>query len=275
MATMTSPATPILQTKILPPAPTPPVGTWRHPRLDEIARRKQAATFDQQKLRQIAWSAAFLASTFVLPPMLPTSVLYDDLSVPSSGTSNRIHSTWIPTPTYVATIPLNLLRAYFVALIVLALAPFWRTPDDISDIPLTPNQRNLLGLGPASAPATPGSTYITPPRFTRTPLTDSSRAAMAGTSPRDRSSASPLGQSGSGSPRPRVASSSPFTGSGSPLVRKAMQGGRRWSASGSPAFGNSLLDDAKVSLSGTPSPSRSTASVHLTNKWLYQKMRES
>lgn len=36
---------------------TPPTGTWKHPKFDEIARRQNAATFTDQNLRRLLWNA--------------------------------------------------------------------------------------------------------------------------------------------------------------------------------------------------------------------------
>ena len=173
----------------------------------------------------------------------------------------------------------QLLRALITVNGLHALQPLVRTKDDLSDIPLTPNQRALLGLGPSSTPATPGSTYITPPRYTRsTPRSSSSRAAIAGSSPLGRSIS---GSSISGSP---VAGRGFSPASGSPLVRKAVHG-KRWSLgdsfSGSPNLGSTMgglgLDESTTSLPPTPSPStgQRAVSVSLNNKWLYQRQKAS
>jgi nucleoporin POM34 len=154
----------------------------------------------------------------------------------------------------------------------------------MSDIPLTPSQRKLLGLEPASMPATPGSSYITPPRYARsTPRSSSTRAAVFGSSPVDRSASgspisgsplagrgiqgSPYGMSGYGTPPPNR----------SPLVRKAVEG-RRWS-SGASGLRESIsrsellgLNESTSSVPGSPSPSgQRNASVGLNSKWLYQR----
>lgn len=157
----------------------------------------------------------------------------------------------------------------------------------MADIPLTPSQRQLLGLGPSSAPATPGSgSYITPPRFARsTPRSASStQAGVFGSSPFDRSgNGSPV----SGSPLAGRGSASPYgmsgfgSTSGSPLVRKAVEGrrssfggsGLRESISRSDLIG---FDESTASVPGSPSPSIAAAGtrasgVHLNSKWLYQR----
>jgi nucleoporin POM34 len=148
----------------------------------------------------------------------------------------------------------------------------------MEDIPLTPRQRELLGLPPSSQPATPGSTYITPPRYTRsTPRSTSSRAALAGSSPFRRSlsgspmAASPLTGGGIGAGSPFASS----PGSGSPYVRKATR--KRYSL-GDSVFGTPgvILDESSTSLPGSPSPTgpQRGVSVSLNNKWLYQKQKE-
>lgn len=161
------------------------------------------------------------------------------------------------------------------------LLPLLRSKDDLSDIPLTPGQRRLLGLPPTSAPPTPGSVYSTPPRYSRTPSISGSAGSK---------------RSFSGSPASNHAS--PTTGSGgeknfsiigspnSPLLQKAMNGARRSSfgSSGS-IFGNSTFGASTFGAStassiygGVPdSPSPMTgkrSTVGLNNKWLYERGRD-
>src|ERR1700686_1329402 len=85
------------------------------------------------------------------------------------------------------------LNVVFVFNIIMACLPLFRSRDDISDIALTPGQRKLMGLPPISTPPTPGSRYITPPRYARTPTPLSGSPASRG-----NYSGSPL--SGKGSP---------------------------------------------------------------------------
>jgi nucleoporin POM34 len=69
MATITaSPSTP---GAVPPAAPTPPTGTWEHPRAEEIARRKQAVTLNGQKIRNGITNGLFLVCTFVVPQIVP------------------------------------------------------------------------------------------------------------------------------------------------------------------------------------------------------------
>jgi Nuclear pore complex component len=147
--------------------------------------------------------------------------------------------------------------------------------DDLADIALTPNQRNLLGL-PAT-PTTPASgDFHTPPRYARS-AGGSSRAATVGSSPFTRSvSAStgiPLGAT------PGSAGSS-IGAAASPLMRQAMKtgSGKRWSLGASSGFDESVFGNGAGSLPATPSPSGSTGkggqravSVSLNSKWLYKR----
>ena len=68
MATPGLPSTPVAKAQILavgdakaPPSP----GTWRHPQLDEIIRRQNAATFGDSNLRQVKWNGWTLLASFV------------------------------------------------------------------------------------------------------------------------------------------------------------------------------------------------------------------
>jgi nucleoporin POM34 len=168
----------------------------------------------------------------------------------------------------------------------MACLPLIRRPDDISDIPLTPAQRRLLGLPPSDTPPPPGSTYVTPPRYARSrtnspagsPLSGSPlsgkgvSAAATGSGGR----ASPLqgGSPASGTPG---RNNSPFSPNASPLLHKTLGGGLGTRRSGSfGATANSVFAGDE-SLSGIPSPSpkNGKASVGLNSRWLYEKGRGS
>lgn len=141
----------------------------------------------------------------------------------------------------------NIIRVVLLYNVVVALLPVLRPKDDLSDIPLTPAQRKLLGLPVDATPPTPGSNYITPPRFSR--------------------SASPMGQSTSpalsatGTPN----RNSQFSPNASPLFHKAVGGASRKTSD------RSLFDSG---VSPSPSTGR-TSSVGLNSKWLYEKGRTS
>jgi nucleoporin POM34 len=137
--------------------------------------------------------------------------------------------------------------------------PLFSKKDEMSDIALTPSQRALLGLGPTSAPATPGSAYVTPPRYLRSTSRNhsvgSSRAATVGSEGLDRSVGSGSGTPGFGK---STVWDSPIAGS--PLARKAM--GKR----------ASLGMGASIGDGGSPSPiGQRNVAVGLSNKFLYQR----
>jgi nucleoporin POM34 len=157
--------------------------------------------------------------------------------------------------------------------IIVAMSPLVRKKDDLSDIPLTPAQRRLLGLPPSSKPPTPGSNYITPPRYARTgtPLSGSPGS-------RESYSKSPL----SGSPINGSTSGSPFSPGASPLLQKAMGGaglnnGSRRHSYGSPSpLGPGSSRIIVQETPGTPSPTAAKgATVGLNSKWLYDKGRRN
>lgn len=148
----------------------------------------------------------------------------------------------------------------------MALMPLIRRKDDLSDIPLTPAQRKLLGLPPTDTPPVPGSQYITPPRYARSPTPHSG-------SPNSNYSNSPL--SGKGSPSQGTPKGSPFSPNASPLLHKAVGGfgGTRRPSYGSPS---PLGPGSRLDMPGTPSPSAGKpASVGLNSKWLYEKGRRN
>ena len=171
------------------------------------------------------------------------------------------------------------LQLFFVLNIFIALFPLFRPQDDLSDIPLTPTQRSLLGLNPsAGQPTTPGSSYVTPPRY----RASASRTA----SPAGRSGSTPLstGASFSGF---NVSSGPSFSPSTSPLLYKAVSNGGKESTR-RPSFESSLGSSFESSsplgrsspfkessfMPATPSPiGGKRVNTGLSNKWLYERSR--
>ncbi|OJJ48433.1 hypothetical protein ASPZODRAFT_130458 [Penicilliopsis zonata CBS 506.65] len=229
-------------------------GKWRHPRLNEIVQRQNAATFGDNNIRRLSWNGAALVATWVFGPTLKSQALRVQL--------------WSQIPMY-PDLSAFLLQVFFIVNILVALFPLFRPKDDLSDIPLTPTQRSLLGLDPtATTPLTPGTTYVTPPRY----RLSSSRAA----SPASRSG-SPLSANAGFSGRRVSTGGSSFSASTSPLLHKVASNGSRESGRrpsfGSPSplrssFGESTMAPA------TPTPAgRKRASLGLSNKWLYERSR--
>src|SRR5690349_3925204 len=54
------------------PPPTDSPGTWRHPRLDEITRRRDATTFSEKNVRKIATNVAFLLGLWMTAALART-----------------------------------------------------------------------------------------------------------------------------------------------------------------------------------------------------------
>lgn len=281
------------------PIPTPDEsrtpGKWRHPHLNEIVRRQNAATFGDHNVRRLVWNGAALAATWFFGGTLR-----------SYAFGLRIFSD---NPTY-PDLSLLGLQLFFVLNIFVALYPVFRPKDDLVDIPLTPTQRSLLGLDPsASHHASPGTTYVTPPRYR---VSASRTASPAGRSASPLSaSASFLGQGASSGPT--------FSPSTSPLLYKAVSNGGRentrrpslssstglgssgfgtsgYSASGftasgfgasglgasgfdssfgsSSPFGRSSLRESHFGPPATPSPiGGKRVNIGLSNKWLYERSR--
>ena len=158
----------------------------------------------------------------------------------------------------------------------IALAPLLRKQDPCEDIPLSPRQRQLLGLPPVSRPATPQDTerWITPPRYSRsrsaTPQSNSSLRAHPSDSPLE----------GRGTPYDgfALASGSSFgsarTHTQSPMsmnARGAVEQRRlSYNARSSPL---SMGDFDAV---GNSTPTKiNRASVGLNSKWLYERGKSS
>lgn len=165
------------------------------------------------------------------------------------------------------------IQLFFVLNILIALYPLFRPKDDLSDIPLTPTQRSLLGLDPSvTPPATPGTSYVTPPRYRL------SRSA----SPASRS-VSPLSTSASNSGQ-RASGGASFSPSNSPLLYKAVSNGNRDAGrrqsfgSSSPLgrsspFRESFKESSLGPTSPSPTPGNKRASIGVSNRWLYERSR--
>ncbi|RAL66556.1 hypothetical protein DID88_006246 [Monilinia fructigena] len=244
---------------------TPQTGTWKHPKFDEIARRQNIATFTDQNLRRLLWNGVGLilleylgrklSGTFASYFFGRRVILYIcNMELPGDGILPRFN-------------------------VVVALRPFYMKKDNMEDIPLTPAQRKLLGLKPSSRPPTPGSEYVTPPRYRRTstPLSSSPasrRGSPASGSPGKRSE-SPHGQD---SLESLINPLGPIYPPGaSPLLQKTLMSGsgnRRSSYSSSNFLGRSIGEPGTP---GTPTPlgGAKTSSVGLNNKWLYDKGRRN
>ncbi|EPE05707.1 nuclear pore complex component [Ophiostoma piceae UAMH 11346] len=259
-------------------APSTPIatdspGNWRHPRMEEITRRRATSVFTETNLKTLVYNGLAMFLCFL--------VSY------SSGTPfkqlRQIVYSVIP-PQYGSLVAL-ILNTVFAINIVRSVLPLFRKTDNLVDIPLTPSQRKLLGLDPLRAVATPNAVYTTPPRYARTPSVSGSAVSIA-TATRGSASASgndsSLNKSFSGSPisnSPLFPKARAGSGSGSPFSPNgAFQNGRK-SSFGSPSAngGASLFGDSTMSaLPGTPSPtSGKRLSMGLNNKWLYEKGRRS
>ncbi|RDW88216.1 hypothetical protein BP6252_00248 [Coleophoma cylindrospora] len=254
MSTPKQPSTP--NGKSSTPA-TPLTGTWRHPQFDEIARRQNASTFTDRNFRKIMYNVGGLVLLYLVESSLATSFPRSYHAASDFLNPYSTYSRW-------------LLQLIFVTNIAVASMPLLRKKDDLSDIALTPAQRQLLGLPPSSAPPTPGSQYITPPRYQRTPTPLSGSAGSRGSY-----SDSPLSRKGS--PTGSLQGST-FSPGPSPLLQKAMGGGingaRRSSYGSASPLGPGASRSSFGEAPGTPSPSGAKVpSVGLNQKWLFDKSR--
>lgn len=158
----------------------------------------------------------------------------------------------------------------------IAFLPLLKTKDELTDIPLTPTQRKLLGLEPtATPPLTPGTQYITPPRYSHSPTPRNISPATRNNS----TYSTPITRSPSFG---RERSDSPTGQAGSPLWQKSIGRTRdpaRRSSYGTPSPLGPGLGGREGSVMGapnTPSPTAGRgASVGLNSKWLYNKGRSN
>ncbi|KAG5955056.1 hypothetical protein E4U58_007291 [Claviceps cyperi] len=248
-------STPIRST---PPRASPATdspGTWRHPRLNEITRRQNATAFTDKNIRQIAYN-------------IFTLVVLWSIRVITKMKINPQHFSSI-FRTYLSWAWLVLQLIPFIQ-IGLACLPLLRAKDDITDIPLTAAQRELLGLCPLPDPPKPDAKFDTPPRYSRTP------SLVGSVGSRRSYASSPL--SGRGSPIMMGsfgASGSQYSPVASPLSQKGPSGLRR-SSFGSPSSFAQSTSSNLFSDPGSPSPSAGKrTSVGLNSKWLYERARRS
>ncbi|KAL4805959.1 nuclear pore complex component-domain-containing protein [Aspergillus unguis] len=255
MASLFSPSTPKSS-----PSPAPASeksqtpGKWRHPQLNEIVRRQHAGTFGDDNVKRLIWNGSALIATWAF-----------------GGTWRyyfRLLQKTFEIPTY-SDLSLLTLQLVFVFNIIVALYPLFRPKDEISDIPLTPTQRALLGLNPsATSSPTPATSYVTPPKYRVSGSRTASPASLSG---------SPLSATASTSSL-RFSTSMPFSPSPSPLLhKKVANGGRgngRRPSFGSPSPLRSSPFKESVALPSTPSPaSGKRGSLGVNNKWLYERSR--
>ncbi|PVH79573.1 nuclear pore complex component [Cadophora sp. DSE1049] len=252
MSTPMRPSTPVAQST--PSSSTPVTGTWRHPKLDEIVRRQNASNFTAANVKKITYNAGGLAIIFFMSKLL--WYFLPGLFHPGKVFA---YADWV----------YYFIQLVFVFNIMMACMPLVRTTDEITDIALTPAQRKLLGLPPSSAPPTPGSQYVTPPRYART--------TPVGGSPGARGSYSGSPLSGKGSPNAST-TGLPFSPNSSPLLQKAMGGGMngtRRASYGSPSPLGPSLSRVGSETPGSPSPASKTGGLGLNSKWLYDKGRRN
>lgn len=205
----------------------------------------------------------------------------------------------IPTPWLAAAYPYPryavwTFQTLMLLNILIATLPLWRKPDSCEDVPLTPQQRKLLGLPPMTRPATPSeqAQYVTPPRFSRSATPTSRTSSLNAT----RGGSSPL--SGRGTPIDangsfRMTNSATLSPWGSPAQGNQL----RRTESGSSFLGGDYSDGSErrrlsytalsnnstgLDISGFESLGRletptkeKKASVGLNNKWLYERGRGS
>ncbi|KIX94079.1 uncharacterized protein Z520_10105 [Fonsecaea multimorphosa CBS 102226] len=219
---------------------TPPStpGKFRHPMTTEILRRNAATALTDRSVKGAATNAAALLLTFIfsdvyyssVPPLLKTSGIADPSQI-----------------SWAALLIIRLLFCLNMILLLRPIVPYISQKDQITDIPLTPSQRSLLGLSPSvhasQSPAGSAASYITPPRYRRLSGSFSGSPTMGsqlgyGSASTDRRSisanysSSPLSTSRHTlgfSPTPsqslrRTVSGSPFSPSptASPLFHKAV-----------------------------------------------------
>lgn len=273
MATATATSTP-QSTRAPPQLTNDSPGSWQHPKFTEIARRQRASTFNEHNIRRIACNGSALLAllyAYAQYDSLVSRISIDSMRPKQRKKLTRCRHSPTTSP-YLSSSPLSLL--ILVALLLLsyniltALLPLMRPPDNLTDIPLTPTQRALLGLDPnATPPITPGTTYITPPRYqlSSTPGSGSPRGSVGS----DGSGMMRRAGTGGSTGRLTDRGDSPMA---SPLWGKQRKVRQRESF-GTPGEGKK---GSPLGMSGSGSPlaiggGGSPAHRMLNNKWLFER----
>ncbi|PSR80586.1 nuclear pore complex component-domain-containing protein [Coniella lustricola] len=243
-------------------------GNWQHPRIEEITRRQNATVFTSDNVKTIVYN---IAALFVVRFL---QRINDDFGPRTLHTPDTRPAVWWAFCVVYMLPALN---------IVIACLPLVRRKDDLSDIPLTPAQRQLLNLPPSSKAPTPDAVYSTPPRYSRTPSIRSSTSKLGGNDSQSNyeimfvGSSSYGGSINSATASPLLAYNrqqppNPFkprhaiqTSSLSPATAKLLN-------QSTASFASSIFSRTPAS----PSPAGGkTISVGLNNKWLYERGRNS
>ncbi|RPB03594.1 hypothetical protein L873DRAFT_1787000 [Choiromyces venosus 120613-1] len=192
-----APSTPMKSAPATPAA----TGSWRHPALDDIAKRNSNKRPDISFKRLTVNTLALTASFAMFTVFRKSDIL---LSLTPSSPSFHQYFTYV----------LWAARCVLAFNIAESLTRLLTPADEFTDITLTPEQRKLLGLNPntpLSASASMGN-IVTPPRYTKS--TPSSRAGSPS-----------FGASTSGSPtlqrKSALQTPPPMFSGGSPGVKPA------------------------------------------------------
>ncbi|KAH8146828.1 uncharacterized protein LAJ45_09202 [Morchella importuna] len=142
-----------------------PTGSWRHPAIDIVAQRNSQKGFTETNFHRLMINGISLFLCWFIVAFFRQSSTLKNL-IPTS-----------PTISFYAFYALWGVRSLLVWNILESLYNLLRPVDEFTDIPLTPEQRKLLGLNPdtpLSPAAAEGSisrkATATPPPMTPSPL---------------------------------------------------------------------------------------------------------
>ena len=190
--------------------------------------------------------------------------------------SARLHAVPIPFQPWIDVALALLLYGLPLFNISRSLHPLFRAPDNINDIDLSPTQRALMGLDPkATPPKTPGTHYVTPPKYQRSVMPRSNGSAGAWS---NVAAVASSGGSMRGSPMGgRFGNEWPSPASApSPMWQKSVGIGggerRRHSYGLAPLPPPSPVEGGSVFAPNTPSPV-DKGSPLITTRWIYNQGR--
>ncbi|KAK9460353.1 nuclear pore complex component-domain-containing protein [Lipomyces oligophaga] len=131
-----------------------PTGQWRHPAFDQVNSRLSKKEFTQSTSRKMVLNAVAWAFLSIISRLVSKWSWMLDLA--SENLKFTKHMKLV-------AIALQLLFLYNIADGMIRLI---RPKDNLQDVPLTPNQRKLMGLDDSVKTLSPSSP-ITPPRYTK------------------------------------------------------------------------------------------------------------
>ncbi|KAK7205559.1 nuclear pore complex component-domain-containing protein [Myxozyma melibiosi] len=132
-----------------------PKGRWRHPAFDELNKRVASSEFTQVTSQKIIQNAVALAVYSIVVKVLGQWNWIEEFELKYELLSKAAHYFGL------------ILQVIFIWNIISGALRLFNKKDNLEDIPLTPNQRRLMGLSDSGKGLSPASP-LTPPKYVKT-----------------------------------------------------------------------------------------------------------